>query len=153
MGSGIRFQRGNIVVADMDRSLEIYQGILGLTVEYTKESEPTSYSYPVFEIPREAKLRFATLNAGPDQPRVLALTEIKGIQLGELPLPRPGALVFEVPDMDPVLAGLRARDDVHVYEEETLRTQDGRVGREIGFVDPDGHLIVLYNISKSAAQR
>ena len=66
MSTGIRFQRGNIVVADMDRSLEVYRDILGLTVEYTKESEPTSYSYPVFEIPREAKLRFATLNAGPE---------------------------------------------------------------------------------------
>lgn len=150
MGAGIRFQRGNIVVADMDRSLEVYRDILGLTVEYTKESQPTSYSYPVFEIPRQAKLRFATLNAGPEQPRILALTEITGVELGKLPLPRPSALVFEVPDMDPVLAGLRARDDVHVYEEETLHTQDGRVGREIGFADPDGHLIVLYNISKVA---
>ena len=151
MSTGIRFQRGNIVVADMDRSLEVYRDILGLTVEYTKESEPTSYSYPVFEIPREAKLRFATLNAGAEQRRVLALTEIKGVELPKLPLPRPGALVFEVPDMDPVLDALRARDDVHVYEEETLKTQDGRVGREIGIVDPDGHLIVLYNISAAAS--
>jgi catechol 2,3-dioxygenase-like lactoylglutathione lyase family enzyme len=149
MSTGIRFQRGNIVVADLDRSLEVYRDILGLTVEFTKESEPTSYSYPVFEIPRQAKLRFATLNAGPEQRRVLALTEITGVALGKPPLPRPAALVFEVPDMDPVLAALGARDDVHVYEEETLHTQDGRVGREIGFVDPDGHLIVLYNISSA----
>ena len=150
MSTGIRFQRGNIVVADMDRSLQVYRDILGLTVEFTKESEPTSYSYPVFEIPREAKLRFATLNAGPEQRRVLALTEITGIQLPKLPLPRPAALVFEVADMDSVLEGLHARDDVHVYEEEVLRTQDGRVGREVGMVDPDGHLIVLYNITAGA---
>ncbi len=134
----------------MDRSLQVYRDILGLTVEFTKESEPTSYSYPVFEIPREAKLRFATLNAGPEQRRVLALTEITGIQLPKLPLPRPAALVFEVADMDSVLEGLRARDDVHVYEEEVLRTQDGRVGREVGMVDPDGHLIVLYHITSGA---
>ncbi len=150
MSTGIRFQRGNIVVADMDRSLQVYRDILGLTVEFTKESEPTSYSYPVFEIPREAKLRFATLNAGPEQRRVLALTEITGIQLPKLPLPRPAALVFEVADMDSVLEGLRSRDDVHVYEEEVLRTQDGRVGREVGMVDPDGHLIVLYHITSGA---
>ncbi len=150
MSTGIRFQRGNIVVADMDRSLQVYRDILGLTVEFTKESEPTSYSYPVFEIPREAKLRFATLNAGPEQRRVLALTEITGIQLPTLPVPRPAALVFEVADMDSVLEGLRARDDVHVYEEEVLRTQDGRVGREVGMVDPDGHLIVLYHITAGA---
>jgi catechol 2,3-dioxygenase-like lactoylglutathione lyase family enzyme len=147
MSSGIRFQRGNLVVADMDRSLEIYRDILGLSVEYTKTSEPTSYSYPVFEIPRQAKLRFATLNAGAEQRRVLALTEISGVTLGKLPLPRSSALVFEVPDMDPVLAALRGRNDVQVYDEETLHTQDGRLGREIGFVDPDGHLIVLYNIT------
>ena len=32
---------------------------------------------------------------------------------------------------------------------KTLRTHDGRVGREIGMLDHDGHLIVLYCILQS----
>jgi len=36
---------------------------------------------------------------------------------------------------------------VEAYAEEQLHTQDGRIGREKGIVDPDGHLIVLYSIS------
>ena len=31
--------------------------------------------------------------------------------------------------------------------EAVLRTQDGRVGREAGFLDPDGHLVVVFPIT------
>jgi hypothetical protein len=33
-----------------------------------------------------------------------------------------------------------------VYEEEELHTHDGRVGREVGIVDFDGNLTVIYKI-------
>ena len=49
--------------------------------------------------------------------------------------------------MDAVVAGLEALPGVKGYEEEVLHTQDGRVGREKGVVDPDGHLVVLYSIA------
>lgn len=146
MGQSIRFQRANLVIADMERSLAFYRDALGLEVDYIKESLPTSYSYPVFEFPQEAKLRFCTLSAPPAQTRVLALTEVTGIELPQPPVPRIGAQVFEVPDMDTVLEALSRIAGVKIYEEEILNTQDGRVGREVGVVDPDGHLIVLYNI-------
>lgn len=146
MGQPVRFQRANLVVADLERSLTVYRDALGLEVDYIKDSLPTSYSYPVFEFPREAKLRFCTLSAPPTQTRVLALTEVTGIDLPQPPVPRIGAQVFEVPEMDEVLGALAQVAGVEMYEEETLNTQDGRVGREVGFVDPDGHLIVIYNI-------
>jgi len=145
MAQNARFQRSNLVVADMQRSLAVYRDALGLSVDYMKDSLPTSYSYPVFQFPPEAKLRFCTLSSD-EQVRVLALTEVTGIALPAPNVPRTAALVFQVQDMDATVRALEALPGVHGYAEEQLRTQDGRVGREKGIVDPDGHLIVLYSI-------
>ena len=141
-----RFQRANLVVADMDRSLAIYRDILGLKVDYIKDSEPSSYSYPVFEFPREAKLRFCTLSSA-EQVRTLALTEVTGVPLPKAPVPRIAACVFQVDDVADVVQQLESNDQAQLHELETLHTQDGRIGKEQGFVDPDGHLIVIYSIT------
>lgn len=148
--TGVQFQRSNLVVRDLDRSLAIYRDILGLTIDYMKNSETTSYSYTVFGIPPEAKLRFCALSAE-GQLRTLALTEITGVDLPVAPsAPRLAALVLRVEAMDAVLEALRARDDVLLHPEQVLHTQDGRTGREIGVVDPDGHLLVLFCITRAA---
>ena len=141
-----RFQRANIVVESIDRSLVIYRDILGLTVDYIKDSLPSSYSYPVFEIPREATLRFCTLSSE-EQVRTLALTEVTGIDLPDTPRPQRSCNVFQVDDVGETVDRLKQVPGVTLYEEETLHTQDGRVGRELGFVDPDGHLVVIYSIA------
>ncbi len=47
-----RFQRGNFVVSDLDRSVEFYTNVLGMDIDFIKESEPDSYSYIVFKISR-----------------------------------------------------------------------------------------------------
>lgn len=146
----LRFQRANLCVADLERSLRLYRDILGFSVEFTKDSEPDSYSYPVFSIPKQARLRFCVLTANADQPRSLALTEITGIDMAPVPEPKPSALVLSVQDIDGVLAKL-AEEQLTVYEEEKLITQDGREGREIGFLDYDGHLIVIYRIDTHPA--
>lgn len=140
----IRFQRANFVVRDLDRALAFYRDTLGLEVEHMHESPPDSYSYPVFEIDRSAKLRFALLTA-PGQPRVLALTEIRGVDIPPCPPPRRSAIVLDVTDIDRVVARSR-RAGLTVYPEERLVTHDGRTGREIGIVDADGNLVVLYTI-------
>ncbi len=142
--SGPRFQRANFVVTDLERSLGFYRDILGMRVDFTKESDAGSYSYPVFEIPRERRLRFAVLSYE-GQPRVMALTEVEG-PLEPVPHPRRGAIVVEHPDIDGVIEASRAAG-LHVYEEEHLVTQDGREGRELGVVDFDGNLVVLYFIT------
>ncbi len=147
--TGLRLQRPNLVVADLDRSLRFYRDVLGFRVDFQKDSEHNSYSYPVFEIPAEAKLRFCVLSANEDQPRSLALTEIRGIDLPEPPLPRLNAMVLNIEDIDGVLAAARA-EGLHVYREERLETNDGRTGREIGIVDHDGHLVVIYTILSGA---
>ena len=148
--TGLRLQRPNLVVADLDRALRLYRDILGFRVDFIQDSPDDSYSYPVFEIPHSARLRFAVLSANDEQPRSLALTEIRGMELPAPALPRRNALVLNIETIDTVLEGLRA-EGLHVYPEEELETHDGRIGREIGFVDHDGHLVVIYRITQAAA--
>ena len=143
-GDSTRLQRANNVVSDLDRALILYRDILGLAVEFMHESEADSYSYPVFEIDRSAKLRFCVLSTA-TQPRVLALTEVTGIDLPEVPMPRRSAIVLHVPDIDRVLAEC-SKAGFHTYPEEHLVTNEGRTGREIGIVDDDGNLVVIYRI-------
>jgi hypothetical protein len=86
----------------------------------------------------------------PTQARVLALTQISRITLEPVPHPRRSAIVLEAEDPDAVVAGARALG-LHVYEEEVLHTKDGRVGREIGMVDVDDNLVVIYKILQAAS--
>ena len=146
--SSLRFQRGNFVVGNLDSALTFYRDILGMTLDFVKESDAASYSYEVFEIPRDRKLRFAVLSCE-NQPRVMALTEISG-ELADVPMPRRSAIVLECADIDGVVAASREAG-LTVYEEEHLVTQDGREGREVGIADHDGNLVVLYFITSHPA--
>lgn len=141
---GAYFKRVTLVVADMDRSLAVYRDILGFDLDGISESGPDSYSYPVFKIPAEAKIRFATLSAGREQVRTLALTEVTGVELPAPRTPLPSAAVIRVADIEAVFTEIEALG---------LETVDGRFidGREFdfherAFIDPDGHLIVLYQV-------
>ena len=140
----VRFQRGNFVVSDLSRALTFYQDVLGFRHDFTKDSPEDSYSYDVFEIDRSKPLRFAVLSTE-DQVRVMALTEIQGAELQVCPDPRRSAIVVEVGDVDKVINGA-TEIGCHVYREEELHTHDGRVGREVGIVDWDGNLTVIYHI-------
>jgi len=144
--SYVRFQRANFVVRDIDRSLGFYRDVLGMELTFIKDSPTDSYSYPVFEIDRSHNMRFAVLST-PDQPRVLALTEVPA-ELDAVPHPRRAAIVLEVGDVDAVAEGAKSAG-CHVYEEDELVTHDGRRGREVGIVDYDGNLTVIYNIPKA----
>lgn len=146
--SGVRFQRGNHVVADLDRALRLYRDVLGFEVSFTLPPNPHSYSYAVFDIAREAVMRFCVLSTE-TQERVMALTEVKGVALAPVPHPRRSAIVLEVGDPDAVMAGAQALG-LTVYDEEVLKTKDGRIGREIGIVDFDDNLIVIYKITGAA---
>lgn len=144
----VRFQRANFVVANLDRALTFYQGVLGFEIEYRLGDNPESYSRLVFDIPAKAELGFVTLNL-PNQRRIMALTEIGSVEMESVPHPRRSAIVLETHDPDAVMAGARELG-LTVYDEEVLKTPDGRVGREIGIVDFDDNLIVIYNFPESA---
>jgi catechol 2,3-dioxygenase-like lactoylglutathione lyase family enzyme len=140
----LRFQRANFLVSDLDRALAFYRDTLGFEVAFIKESAEESYSYDVFEIPRDRTMRFAVLSTA-TQPRVMALTEIG--ELDDATLPRRSAIVLETPDIDGIVEQARAAGQT-VYTEDHLVTQDGREGREIGILDPDDNLVVLYFITR-----
>ena len=140
----VRFQRANYVVSDLDRALEFYVGVLGLTLDFVKESEKTSYSYPVFDIPLDADIRFAVLSA-PNQPRVMALTELKNTEIIPVSHPRRSAIVLETPDVDAVRDRATAAGFTVCVEGELL-TFDGRLGRELGIIDADDNLTVIYSL-------
>jgi catechol 2,3-dioxygenase-like lactoylglutathione lyase family enzyme len=144
---GAVFKRANLIVGNLERSLRIYHEILGLTIDHIKNSEATSYSYPVFRFPPEAKLRFCTLSAGA-QIRTLALTEVTGMVLPRVAdAPRMSAIVLNVAKLDEALEKLAAEPGVEIIPEQQLITKDGSVGREVAFTDPDGHLVVLYRLN------
>lgn len=140
----VRFQRANFVVEDIDRALRFYRDVLGFEVTYRKGHNPDSYSIPVFEIPDGAELDFVILSL-PGQPRVMALSGIKNVPLPPVPYPRRSAIVLDVADPDKVMTESAALG-LKVYDEGRLETHDGRIGREIGIVDFDDNLVVIYLI-------
>lgn len=137
-------KRPNLVVSDMERSLEIYRDILGLAASSIREGSDTSFSYPVFNVPPEASLRFVSLHE-PGEERVLNLTEITGIDL-----PRPSAsphmsaLVIGIRNLEPKFAKLKSMG-LKVTRTDTAEGPDFRF-IEQAFVDPDGHLIVCFEV-------
>lgn len=143
----IRFQRSNFVVADIERALTFYENVLGFDVAFVKESDSESYSYEVFEISKSNKMRFAVLGTA-EQKNVMALTEVPDAKPIEA-MPRRSAIIIETPEIDRVVTESKALG-LKVYPEEKLITKDGRVGREIGIVDFDGNLILIYLIMKAA---
>ncbi|MFK8052926.1 MAG: VOC family protein [Woeseiaceae bacterium] len=142
----VRFQRANFVVSNIEQSLTLYRDVFGMHVDFIEDSEETSYSYEVFEIDRSSGLRFAVLST-PNQVRVMALTEVDKASLPVAPMPRRAAIVLEVQDVDAIVNGAR-NAGCKIYREEELHTHDGRVGREVGIVDFDGNLSVIYHIPK-----
>ncbi|WP_350284568.1 VOC family protein [uncultured Croceitalea sp.] len=137
------YKRITLCVADLERSLKIYRDILGFSINYMQPSEKDSFSYPVFNIPNEANLNFATLDS-PSQERTFALTEIKGV-----PLPKPegihmSASVIKVDDLHAIISKIKALG----LKTTDVKTDENEYASfiEQAFVDFDGHLIVLYQM-------
>lgn len=143
----VRFQRANFIVADIDRALSFYRDVLGLELVFIKDSAEDSYSYDVFEIDKSNKMRFAVL-AAPGQPNVMALTEVPSVK-PIVEMPRRSAIILEIVEIDRVVSESKELG-LKVYGEDKLITKDGREGREIGIVDFDGNLVVIYLITKAA---
>jgi catechol 2,3-dioxygenase-like lactoylglutathione lyase family enzyme len=143
----VQIKRPNLVVSDMDRALRVYRDILGFKVFALDPSGPESYSYPVFQFPKNAKLRMATLSTD-TAVRILALTELKGAPLPSKPVPHRDAVVIEVQGIARIIERVKA-EGLHVVPPKTSKTPEGMTFIEQAFEDYDGHLIVLYEIVKS----
>lgn len=140
------YKRVTLVVADIDKSLEVYRDILGFTLNSRKASDDDSYSYPVFNIPREAKVAFATLDS-PEQERTIGLTEIKGVPLPKNEGIHMTASVIKVADLDTVMDQIAALGLNTV--DQTTDSNDNFTFKEAAFWDFDGHLVVLYEIQNN----
>jgi catechol 2,3-dioxygenase-like lactoylglutathione lyase family enzyme len=140
-------KRPALVVDNLERSLEIYRDILGFKVQFIKPSVDNSYSYDVFNIPRHIPMRFATLTADGPEVSIFGLIEAPGARsTPNKSNVRASAVVIHVDDLDGMVVRLQQRDDLQILPEFALTTQDGRKGREVGMIDPDGHAILLYHI-------
>ena len=137
------YKRVTLVVADIVRSLKIYRDILGFTINYHKESDADSYSYPVFNIPREAKISFATLDS-PSQERTIGLTEVKGVDLPKGSGIHMTASVIKVEDLESTMNQVKGLG--LSYTEPETDSNEYFTFLEQAFVDFDGHLIVLYQM-------
>ena len=140
----VAVKRVNLLVSDLDRSLAIYRDILGFRVFEISDSSPQSYSYAVFGIPAAAQLRFATLDSSTET-RALALTEVKGVELPVAPSFGTSSPVIRITRFDEVLVRLREAG-LRVVEPRRSKTPEGREFSELGFTDPDGHVVVLYQL-------
>lgn len=143
---GPSFKRATLMVADIDRSLVIYRDILGFQGGQVNTSLPTSYSYEVFNLDPKATLRTTMLSAGPSQVRTLALFEIKGQPIVTPQSPRPVAMVINAVNLPQVMEKIKALG-LTTIAPRPLKTPEGRTGTETAFIDPDGHLVVLYELT------
>lgn len=135
------------MVADLERSLLIYRDILGFRLDYVGDASPNSYLYSAFKFPQEAQLKFAALSTE-YEPRSLALTEVKGI---ELPTPTPpyrAATVIRVPDLASIVSKIRDRG-LEAIEPSFFTAPPNLSFTEQAFCDYDGHLIVLYQVKQT----
>ncbi len=139
----VYFKRSTLLVSDLEQSLKVYRDILGFEVFQIKDSDKDSFSYPVFKIPVEADIRFATLSS-PSQVRTLGLTEVKGIRLPRLSSPIMSSLVIKVDNLEEKIAKIQSLG----LETTGLKEDQGNDFSflEQAFIDFDGHLTVLYQI-------
>ena len=68
-------KRMNLMVSDLEQSLKIYRDIIGMEVFEIKDSKKGSYAYKVFNLPKNADMRFASLNIG-SKTRGFSLTAV-----------------------------------------------------------------------------
>ena len=138
------YKRPNLLVADMERSLSLYVDVLGFEAAPVSESSADSFSYPVFKIPREGRMRYTYLGE-PGEARVFGLTEVRGVEMEAVSdAPHRTGHVIGVDD----LRGKLARVSAMGLEATEVKEAGGTEFRflEVAFTDFDGHLIVLYEV-------
>ncbi len=139
---GLHLKRPCLIVSDLQRSLKIYQDILGFRLDYVGEASPESYLYKVFQIPAQAKLTFATLSTKHEL-RALALTEVKGITLPKVNSSHRVGIVIQVDDVLSVINQIKELG-LTIIEPTFFTAPPNLSFTEQGFYDFDEQLIVLY---------
>ena len=138
-------KRINLIVSDLDQSLVVYRDVIGMEVFEIKKSEKGSYAYKVFNLPKDAEMRYASLNIG-SKTRGFSLTEIKNAVLPSLDGIKMTTAVIQVQGLREIYNQIV---DLNLYttaiDEDT--TPEGITFAEFSFTDYDGHLVVLYELN------
>lgn len=132
------------MVSDLDQSLKIYRDIIGMEVFEIKDSKKGSYAYKVFNLPKNADMRFASLNIG-SKTRGFSLTEIKNADLPSLSGIRMTTAVIQVNDLRGIYKNIINLGLNSTPIDEDI-TPEGAIFLEFSFTDYDGHLVVLYEL-------
>ena len=137
-------KRINLIVSDLDQSLEIYRDVIGMEVFEIKNSEKGSYAYKVFNLPEDADMRYASLNIG-SKTRGFSLTEVKNAELPSLDGIKMTTAVIQVKGLREIYDKII---DMNLYSTEIDEdtTPEGITFAEFSFTDYDGHLVVLYEL-------
>ena len=115
---GVLFRRGNIVVSDLDRAYTLWIDLFGMEIDTENVPDADSLSYDLFNVPNTAPTRFATLNAGPGQPRPLGIYEVPGLLPDEQDRIRRGAVVINANGrLDAIRAALAWNGPEHAARE------------------------------------
>jgi catechol 2,3-dioxygenase-like lactoylglutathione lyase family enzyme len=147
----IVLKRVPIVVSDMDKSLKLYRDILGLSVESDNMMKPNEHDERVFNVPPGGLNRSVKFNLGPDQIRAVGLFEVKGYKGKDPTGVFDHGVVFRVDRIGDIHAKLKAGEH-RIIDFVDLVTAAGDKGRELAFLDPDGHLVLVYQLDQAAAK-
>lgn len=143
-GKVMRVKRPALLVHDLERTIAFYTDVVGLElydVEYEYDTDPDSYGYPLFNIPRDARKRMALFNTS-DEVRGFAVEEVLDFEWEVQQSPRTAVVLFETDDIAGLEGRLRAGGHT-VFEPAPGTAYDTRFV-ELGFLDPDGHLLAAY---------
>jgi catechol 2,3-dioxygenase-like lactoylglutathione lyase family enzyme len=144
----IVLKRVPIVVSDMEQSLKLYRDVLGLTVESDKMMSPDAHDERVFNVPPGGLSRSVKFNLGPDQIRAIGLFEVKGYKGKDPKAPHDHGVVFRVTRIDDIHTQAKAAG-IRIVDFVDLTTSAGEKGRELTMLDPDGHLVLVYQVGPS----
>ena len=143
-GKVMRIKRATVLVHDLDRSIDFYTDVLGLElydVELEYNTDPDSYGYPLFNIPQGARKRMALFNTS-DEVRGFAIEEVLDFEWEVGQSPRTAVALFETDDIKGLEQRLR-EGGYTVFKPAQDEAYDLQFV-EMGFLDPDGHLIAAY---------
>ena len=138
----LTIKRPCLIVSNLQRSLKLYQDILGFELIYQNQASPGSYLYHVFGLPSEAEVTFAAFNTQ-HEPRALALVEVKAFLLPARPMPYSCALVIQVSSLESRIAEIRQLG-LAVVEPNRFKTEHNLSFIEQALSDFDGNRIMLY---------
>ena len=138
----LTIKRPCLIVSNLQRSLKLYQDILGFELIYQNQASPDSYLYRVFSLPLKAQVTFAAFNTL-NEPRALALVEVKAFSLPARPMPYSCALVIQVSSLESRIAAIRELG-LAVIEPNRFKTEHNLSFIEQALSDFDGNRIMLY---------